>query len=144
MPVNKPSTQDGFTLIEITIAVILVAVGIAGNFKLFEHSFRQHSFGQQLARASELGLGLHGALIAAHSLDPTINQRCRDGEQAACDAQTWRLVTVQQWQQRAARVLPNGRIVVQPSGSLQHRITVSWKDPVSLTRDHWAMDVSND
>ena len=144
MPVTRRNNQGGFTLIEITVAMVLVAVGIAGNFKLFEHSFRQHSFGQQLARASELALGLHGALVAANSLNPTIQQRCRDGEQAACAAQAWRLSTLRQWQQRAAHMLPNGHITLQRTGTVQHRIAVSWQDPVSLTRDHWSMEVGND
>lgn len=133
---SRPGKANGFTLIEVLIALIILSVGMLGIAGLYVHSM-------QAGRTSVLR---HNAVTLAGDIADRIraNPRagaayalaggnnncvaggidCTPGEMAAND--------IFLWDQQAAATLPNGAVNVVFNNGVNpptYQITVTWTEP---------------
>lgn len=126
--------SPAFTLIEVLVAMTIVAIGVAGNYALVTHSMQQHSLGLYQSRATILADSILAELEAGGALNSTNPTRCTSGEAAACTAMAWRQTSLQRWSERTSKQLPNGALSLSVGGASHTTAAVSWRDPWSIHR----------
>lgn len=141
-----PSKQDGFSLIEVMVALVVLSVGMIGMAALHGQGLRASSaaifrtqaitLSSDMAdriRANRLGQAAYGG--AAANNDCTTAD-CTPAQMAAKDLYLW--------QQRVQNELPGGQGTVTYANGAppSYQITVTWEDPSETNpTQQYAMDV---
>lgn len=141
---SRLGQQPGFTLIEVLVTMALVAIGLTGNYALTTHSLQQHSAGLYQSRAVILADSLLAALRAGRAMRSTLISDCGGGDLTACRSLQWRDAQYQFWQLQAGRQLPSGAVTLSSAGAAQTEVIVSWRDPLSVHRERYALQVQHD
>ncbi|MDH4049286.1 MAG: type IV pilus modification protein PilV [Gammaproteobacteria bacterium] len=132
----KPARIEGFTLIEVLIALVIMSVGMLGIAGLYVHSM-------QAGRTSMLR---HHAITLAGDVADRIRANPRAGAVYALAGANNNCVAggidctpaemagndIFIWNQQAAATLPNGNVVVVFDNGVvppTYQITVSWTEP---------------
>jgi len=133
---NSRRTLQGFTLIEVLIALIIMSVGMLGIAGLYVHSMqagrtsllRHHAvtLAGDVADRIRANPRAAAAYVAAGANNNCVNGGvdCTIGEMAAND--------IWLWDQQAANTLPNGTVgIVLNNGIVPptYQITVTWNEP---------------
>ncbi|MEN7341569.1 MAG: prepilin-type N-terminal cleavage/methylation domain-containing protein [Pseudomonadota bacterium] len=139
----KKASSKGFTMLEILIASMVVAIGFAGNYALMTHSLRQHSFGLHLSRAAHITASVGEELRAAGALTSDLERRCAEGEVAACRSQAWQLKARTRWQQYCDDALPKCAITIT-IGTRNSNISVSWQQAFELSRQTTSIQIGHE
>ena len=129
-------TENGFTLIEVLIALVVVSVGMLGIAGLYVH-------GMQAGRTAMFS---HHAVTLAGDVADRIRANPRAGVAYAgtgadnncvaagvdCDEQQMAAHDIFTWEQQAQDFLPNGTVTVQFDGAAlppEYTITIGWTEP---------------
>lgn len=131
----------GFTLVEILVAMIIVAVSLVGNYALFARTTQQSQHGLYAMRASRLAVSAIDRLRVHGGLDNTLFARCTAGEPIACTRYLERNAAIETLRSIAARTIPSGQFELRRQGTTHWRVIVQWQAPLSATRDHYHMSV---
>ena len=131
-----PECVQGFTLIEVLIALIILSVGMLGIAGLYVHSmqagrtsvFRHHAVTlagdvADRIRANPRAVGAY-ALAGANNNCVDGGISCTPGQMAANDIFLWDL--------QAADTLPDGQVAIIFDNTVvppTYQITVSWNEP---------------
>jgi len=132
--------EQGFSLIEVLVALLIMSVGMLGVAGLFAHS----------TQAGRTAMLQHQALLLASDVAERIRANPRAGvayqgahgsgscaaENAVCDAQSMAGHDIALWQRQAAQTLPGGQVAVSVDDSRSpptYAISVTWSEPGART-----------
>jgi type IV pilus assembly protein PilV len=144
-PCTRPTSRNGFTLVEVLIALLVMSIGLLGLGKLMLLSARANDSAYMRSQATALGYTILDAMRAnrqaalagdynALTSSPVCSAAapCSSAEQAQYD--------LTQWTQSLATELPNGAgtvaTVTAPdtvtgASNVTATVTVSWADTVA-------------
>lgn len=129
-------TQSGFTLIEVLIALIVLAVGLLGMASLTVHSMQSNQGAYMRSQASVLAYDIVERMRANHegaittstytadsATAPTCTNGCTPAQQALLDVSQWRSALQSSMPGAAATITrtANGDL-------MEYQITISWTD----------------
>jgi len=134
---QHPPTRQGFSLVEVLIALIIMSVGMLGIAGLYVQSmqagrtstFTHHAVtlagdvADRIRANPTAGLA-YAAPAGANNNCVAAGTDCDVGQMAAND--------IDVWQTQAADALPNGQVTVAYDGAVvppSYQITVSWDEP---------------
>ncbi|MFK8054426.1 MAG: prepilin-type N-terminal cleavage/methylation domain-containing protein [Woeseiaceae bacterium] len=133
----------GFTLIEVLVALTVMAIGVAGNYALAIHSLQQFSLGFQQSQAVTVVRSVAAEIRSGGGLRDNLIPACDAGNQRACAIQNWRLQSIERWQQIAQRRLPSATLTVtQQTG--RTRATLSWRPVGAIHPAQYSLDVAHE
>ncbi|HSM10041.1 MAG TPA: type IV pilus modification protein PilV [Lysobacter sp.] len=134
---QHPSTRQGFALVDVLSALIIMSVGMLGIAGLYVQSmqagrtstFTHHAVtlagdvADRIRANPTAGLA-YAAPAGANNNCVAAGTDCDVGQMAAND--------IDVWQTQAASALPNGQVTVAYDGAVvppSYQITVSWDEP---------------
>ena len=128
--------QSGFTLIEVLIALIVLAVGLLGMASLTVHSMQSNQGAYMRSQASVLAYDIaermrsnhEGAITtstytATSASQPTCTNGCTPSQQAQLD--------VHQWRTALQSSMPGATAAITRTANgdlMEYQITISWTD----------------
>ncbi len=139
---HEPGKQDGFTLLEVLIALLILSIGLLGLASLQTNGLRSNQMASmrttatQLAndiadrmRANPTGVDAQNYVIATSDADPVIpvGETC---EGTTCTASQMATYDLAQWR-GAVRALPGGTSAIARTVTgtvVTHTITVYWDE----------------
>lgn len=137
---NPQSRQDGFTLVEVLIAIVVLSIGLLGVAKLVMSAVHADDSAYMRGQATQLAYELldsmranrPGALDGSYTAPGTYTD-CIDN---ACTADQLAQLDMYNWIARCQQVLPGGcpngvAPVNMPTATLAE-ITVTWDDSMAL------------
>ena len=132
----KHNKFEGFTLIEVLVALVIVSIGMLGIANL-------HVYSLQAGRTSILrhnAVTLAGDIAERIRANPNagntytqtgINNNCV-GDQAYCNSQQMASHDIYLWTQQATETLPNGFVSIEFGDNgitSSYKITLTWSEP---------------
>jgi len=133
---NTRRTVQGFTLIEVLIALVIMSIGMLGIAGLYVHSmqagrtslFRHHAvtLAGDVADRIRANPRAVAAYVAAGG-----NNNCVDGG-VDCSPAEMAANDIWLWDQQAANTLPNGTVNIVVNNAIvppTYQITVTWNEP---------------
>lgn len=130
----------GFTLIEILVAMVVVAVSLVGNYALFARTTQQNQQGLYAMRASRIAASAIDRLHVNGGLDNTLFARCTAGEPIACERYLQRDDAIAALRVIASAALPNGQFELRRQGQ-RWRIIVQWHAAFTLSARDYSIAV---
>ena len=133
---RRGSGQQGFTLLETLIALVVLSVGLLGVAKLVVGAVHANDSGYMRAQATQLAYELldqmranrPGAMAGNYATGPGALTNCNA---AACTPAALAGLDIYNWDQRLAQTLPGGVGTVVTAagvGGTIATITVGWDD----------------
>ena len=133
----KKNTQAGFTLLEVLIALIILAVGLLGMASLTVHSMQSNQSAYMRSQASVLAYDIAERIRTNHegatttttytatsATAPACSGGCSPAEQAQLD--------VAQWRAELASTMPGATATITRSSTgtdiFAYQVTISWTD----------------
>ena len=140
-------TQQGFTLLETLVALVVLSIGLLGVAKLVVGAVHANDSGYMRAQATQLAYELldqmranrPGAIAGNYVTGPGASTDCSS---AACTPAALAGLDMYNWDQRLAQALPNGagRVVTALGvGGTIATITVTWDD----SQAQWAFGTTS-
>ncbi len=128
-PASSPSghAQGGFSLMEVLVAVLILAIGLLGLAGLQTFSLQSNVNAYQRSQATMLtyeiidAMRTNVAVARAGGYDLALGAAPAGG--ASVNAQD-----VAAWYQRVTALLPAGQASIQPLGANVYTVTVQWSD----------------
>ena len=142
MPLLTPRTR-GFTLVEVLVALVVLAVGLLGIAVLIVGSLRDARLALERTQAANLASDMLERIRANAAAgnaydtadgtpDPRLEPACERGD-GGCEPVVMASHDLARWLEAVARGLPDatGRVEVVPLAAALHRyaITVGWSEP---------------
>jgi prepilin-type N-terminal cleavage/methylation domain-containing protein len=139
------SRRRGFTLIEILVALLIVAGGLLGNIALHAHAVRHNSHGLLHLRAVRLGGDVAAALrlfpeAVGHYGASAMPQACITTAQI-CTAEDWARLMLDHWKRPGADALPGAALSITGSASGTAVIEIGWTAAANERR-RWRQTVT--
>ncbi len=136
-PVQMSHRQRGFTLLEVLIAVMLLAVGLLGLAGLQAVSLRNNHSAYLRSQATMLTYDIIDAMRTNRSAAQAANYDIAIGTPAPasppdcmaspCDGSQMATADIAAWKQRLASLMPSGDGAVARAGNVV-TVTVQWVD----------------
>lgn len=123
-------TLRGFTLLEVLVAMLVVAIGMTGNYLAFARSLQQQQHGIYQARAVSLAASVTDTLLVGRAVALADEQACNSGLTIACAAIEWRDSQLAFWQSEISNQLPNASMRVTNTADAL-LIEINWRDTLS-------------
>ena len=122
--------RDGFTLIEILVALLIVTGGLLGNIALHAHAVRHNSHGLLHLRAVRLGGDMAAALrlfpeSAADYGASAMPHGCITSAQI-CTAENWARLMLDHWHRPGPDTLPGASLQITGSANGVATIEIGW------------------
>ena len=136
-PVQMPDRQRGFTLLEVLIAVMLLAVGLLGLAGLQAASLRNNNSAYLRSQATMLTYDIIDSMRTNRSAAQTANYDIAIGTPASasppdcmaivCTEAEMATAEIADWKQSLGSLLPSGDGAVARAGNVV-TVTVQWVD----------------
>jgi len=150
----KAKGENGFTLVEVLIALIVISVGMLGIAGLYLHSiqagrtsvFRHHAITLAGDVADRIRANpAAGAGYASAATDTGADRNCVNGG-INCTPADMALNDIWDWQQQADATLPNGGVAVAftDGGGIapdRYTITVGWTEAGLATAPQYVIQI---
>ena len=133
----------GFTLVEVLVAMLTLAIGLAGNYLMFARSMQQQQHGTYQGRAVIIARGVAADLGAGRVALLASPAACNAGDATACAALARLSATDRRWQPIVAARLPRGVLRIQGAGTGTVTISVGWQDVLSLQASAYRLTVTS-
>jgi type IV pilus assembly protein PilV len=138
--------QQGFTLLEVMVALVVLSIGLLGVAKLVVGAVHANDSGYMRGQATQLAYEMldemranrPGAIAGNYVTGPGALTDCTV---ASCNAAALAGLDVYDWDQRLAQTLPSGKGAVVTAagiGGTIATITVTWDD----SQAQWAFGTS--
>jgi len=150
---RAPSRESGFTLIEVMVALIILAIGVMGVAALQMSTYRQlqtsHNFAAAAMLAGNMGdrMMANPAQVLANAYNHTdAGNTPKDCAANTCTVAEMAAYDVDQWQTRVTGDIDNGTkipgslpsgagAVAREAGTTNFRVIVRWDDDLSGSTD---------
>lgn len=132
--------RRGFTLLEILVAVVMLALGVSGNALLLTRSLQLHSAGIMQSRAVAIATSAQATLHTGSAASLADTAACDGGDAVACAALAWQAEQLRRASAAASASLPAGTLDVTSSGAATV-ITITWRDRASLSPRQFVLTV---
>ena len=145
-PLSSAVNQQGITLLEVLITLLIIAVGLLGMLGMQAKSLSSHkdSFDRKAAvellsqmtermRSNHLGF-MNGNYTSQLAIGGTMQAAPSCGSNTACSPSDLALADLSQWQGMIRTRLIDSAATISPSaaagaGAISSRVTIAWKDP---------------
>lgn len=138
---NKMNKNSGFTLVEVLIAMLILAVGLLGVAGLQATGLRNNLSAYNRSQATQLAYDMADRMRAnvadADTLDEsvyittdlegTLVEQSACLEDPGCDSDVMAVQDLFKWKSNLATILPSGEGLIEVNGNL-FTITVNWDD----------------
>lgn len=134
-------TQQGFTLIEVLIAVVILAVGLLGMASLTLNSLQSSQgaalrsqasalagdLGERLRANSDFAISNNTAYLLAANAAATNKPACADSN-AGCSTAGQAQRDLFEWRASLATNLPDGTAVITKPSNRQYELALTWNE----------------
>lgn len=129
---TRPAPQRGFSLIEVMVALALLAIGLLGLLALQGHGLEGQQRATHQTRALQLAADLGARLRANPAGDYTLDTHASvagggpDCHAAPCSSDELAAFDRAQWLAMVATALPGAHVRLQPDGTIR-RLRLRWE-----------------
>lgn len=139
--VHSPNSQHGFSMVEVLITLVLIAVALLGTAGLQAYAMRMSKSGEfrtlavflaadiaERMEGNKIGAVAGSYQLAASSVAPALSTACETG---VCDPAALAAYDLSQWQNAVSGLLPQSSWRIQISQDNCNSFVVTAADPIT-------------
>ncbi|MEL7312470.1 MAG: prepilin-type N-terminal cleavage/methylation domain-containing protein [Pseudomonadota bacterium] len=138
---GTPHRTDGFTLLEVMLASVLIAFMLIASYQLFAKTLLHQAHNTHIQRAIAIGSSLLETVRAFDCLAPNLQATCDGGDEQACRRIQQLSTIVATHRSQTTTLLPSGRLQTTRGGDGRLRITLTWDTGAPLTPGVFRLEI---